>query len=133
MKTKTPITKGIAVILCMITVALSWNIYISYKSSYFAEDTFEKSLAYIAMAEGQSMELTLAPVEKEIIYQETEVAEKNEALQQKKILIKFFLLLLSFVSLAALQNFVYSIESIKGYEAEKHKTISPLISKEGEK
>ncbi|SET58557.1 hypothetical protein SAMN05660297_02832 [Natronincola peptidivorans] len=91
MKTKTPITKGIAMILCMITVILSWNIYISYKSSYFAEDALEKSIVYMVI------------------------------------------LLLSFVSLSTLQNFVYRIESNKSFKAKKPKTISPLVSKEGAK
>jgi len=66
MKNKIPITKGIALTLCIITIKLSWNIYMNFKDIY--------------------------------LY--------NIGIQQEKVFLNLILLLVSFISIANLQNLV---------------------------
>jgi len=66
MKNKIPITKGIDLTLCIITIKLSWNIYMNFKDIY--------------------------------LY--------NIGIQQEKVFLNLILLLVSFISIANLQNLV---------------------------
>jgi len=50
MKNKVSITKTLALVLCIITITLSQNIYSSFKDLYFKEGLYKENIIYTATA-----------------------------------------------------------------------------------
>jgi len=144
MKYKVSITKSIALVLCIVTIAISQNIYSSFKDLYFKEGLYKENIIYTVMANSSlsnsdmsikhnAQPLTLVPRIKSI--------KEN---MHKKIFINVFLMFLSFFTLASLHNFILKIESTRGYsyinlsnKVKNKKTninlTSSLVSEEGVK
>lgn len=144
MRTKTPMAKRLAVILCIIDLTLSWNINLSYKEFYFINEFSGRSTISIAAARTQLGVLISDSKSKQISSINTEKTQKNKGIQQKRIFLDLFLLLLFFVSLATVQEIIFKLECNKRYIARNMPTgkkeinaspqvISPLVSREGVK
>jgi len=114
-KNKTPITKSIALVLCIITITLSQNIYSSYKDLYFKEDLFENSIIYTAIAKTSLNDLNIPNSDSALPLTDISAINNNKDYQQKKIFINIIILFLSFIILASLHNFILKIENARGY------------------
>ena len=146
MRSRISITKGIAAFLCIITMTLSFNIYLSYKNLYVHDNLPRDSIIYVAAAKTSlknSTTLTNNPSIQtdEITKIKSEVNPYKEDVE-KKIFINILILFLSFISLASVHNFIINTEENKGYNSKfllnaainknsNKKASSSLISKEG--
>jgi len=123
MKNKVSITKTLALVLCIITITLSQNIYSSFKDLYFKEGLYTENIIYTATANASlnnSLSISLDNSNMSIKHKAQPLAvtsgiKENKGDQQKKIFINVFLLFLSFITLASIHNFILKIESTRGY------------------
>lgn len=121
MKNKTSITKSIAALLCIITMAISFNIYLSYKNLYVHDNLPRDSIIYVAAAKTllkNSTMLTNNPSKQtdEITKNKSEVDPYKEDIE-KKIFINILILFLSFISLASAHNLIIGIEPGNDYNS----------------
>jgi len=114
-KNKTPITKSIALVLCIVTITLSQNIYSSYKDLYFKEDSFKNPIIYTAVAKTSLNDLNISISDSALPLTDIFLIKNNKDYKQKKIFINIIILFLSFISLASLHNFFLKIENARGY------------------
>lgn len=106
MKTKTPFTKLTAVVLCIVTLSLAWNIYLSYRELYYLVAFFSEATA---------MNSEVAQILTELNPNYIKISHYNHNLDtsniQRSILLNLIYLLLSFVILASLQNLIHKLET----------------------
>jgi len=114
-KNKTPITKSIALVLCIVTITLSQNIYSSYKDLYFKEDSFKDPIIYTAVAKTSLNDLNISISDNALPITDISAITNNKDYKQKKIFINIIILFLSFISLASLHNFFLKIENARGH------------------
>ncbi|QUH21246.1 hypothetical protein [Alkaliphilus sp. B6464] len=151
MKNKCSITKCIAALLCIITMAISFNIYSSYKDLYLSDNLTKDSIIYIAAAKTSLKDSyesfsnkNMSSIKTEEISKSKSSINLNEDDVQKKIFINILILFLSFISLASIHNFIINTEKKKEYRSKKvlntsinkNHNIKPtcsLMSKEGAK
>ena len=118
MKNTVTITKSIAVLLCIITMVISFNIYLSYKDIYVSNNSPRDSIIYIAVAKSPLNDSNLsindpnAPsIESDEINKSKPTSNSSEEDVQKKIFINMLILFLSFISLASVHNLILGIET----------------------
>jgi len=132
MKSKIPITKSIALVLCIVTVILSWNMYSSFKDLYFEEESYKDSITYTAFANNSLNDSNISFSTNVLPLPVFPKIENNKENEQKKIFINIILLFLSFISLASIHNFILKIETAKWYDfiniSNKVKNKNPNIS-----
>jgi len=116
MKSKISITKTLALVLCIVTVTLSWNIYSSFKDLYFTEDLFDNPIIYTAIANTSLNDSNQSISNIALPATSTSGIKENKEVQQKKIFINIIMLSLSFISLASLHNFILKIEVARRYD-----------------
>ena len=124
MKNKIFITKSIAALLCIITITVSLNIYLSYKDLYVSHNSTSDSIIYIAAAK-TSLKNSNIPtnttskpiVEIEEISRSKSVVSPNKEDVQQRIFINILILFLCFISLASIHNFMLGTETDKRYNS----------------
>jgi len=146
MKDKVSVSKSIAVLLCIITMTISFNIYSSYKTLYISDNLTRDTIIYTAFAKTPLKNLALSDSDTEsslvkVNGNNSTISLDKEDIEQK-IFINILILFLSFISLASIHNFVLCTESNKGHNsknplnsvANKAHSINPTpskVSKEG--
>ncbi|ABW18849.1 hypothetical protein [Alkaliphilus oremlandii] len=151
MKNKVTISKSIALVLCIITMIITFNIYLSYKDLYVSDNLPRDSIIYIAAAKASLKNLGASDDDKEITLTKTKEIGRNKSsinLNKENIYSDIFtnilMLLLSFISLASVHNAIINTKEDKKYNSKNllHKKISKnpnkkssssLLSKEGAK
>lgn len=119
MKNKVTISKSIALVLCVITMTITFNIYLSYKDLYVSDNLPRDSIIYIAAAKASQNNSDVFSNEAEISSIDKSEINNNREYQQKKIFINIFILFLSFISLASVHNYILSIETNKNHIPKK--------------
>ena len=124
MKNKASITKSIAALLCIITMTVSLNIYLSYKGLYVSHNSTSDSIIYIAAAKSPLKNSNIPTntinkplVEIEEISRSKSVVSPNKEDVQQRIFINILILFLSFISLASIHNFILGTETDKRYNS----------------
>ncbi|MCC5912718.1 MAG: hypothetical protein JJT76_20060 [Clostridiaceae bacterium] len=113
-RSKKPYTKGIAILLFIITIILSCNIYFAYKDYYFTNFFPERSASYIVLADSSPLMSTVDREENEIpLIDIIETKEANKIKSEENILFSLLSLLLMFISLATLQNTICKLETTR--------------------
>jgi len=127
MKNKISITKTIALVLCIVTITLSQNIYLSFKDLYFENYSYKEDIIYTVMANtslnnslSTSLNASLNNSNISIKHRAqpltlTPKVKSNKANIQKKIFVNVLLLFISFITLASLHNFILKIEVTRGH------------------
>jgi len=115
-KNKTPITKSIALVLCIVTIALSQNIYSSYKDLYSKVDSLKDPIIYTAIAKTSLNDSNIPISDNALPLTDTSEIKMNKGYKQKKFFINIIILFLSFISLASLHNFFLKIETARGFQ-----------------
>lgn len=113
--------------LCTIIIGLSLNIYLSYKGLYSLQDDYENSIVYTATAQTSFIDSSISENSRNIDALSSGNLNKSKNTPdaenlQKDILINIIILILLFISLSSMQNFVFNIErrknmkNLKDYE-----------------
>ncbi|SDL23151.1 hypothetical protein [Natronincola ferrireducens] len=111
MKTQTPFTKITAVILCIVTISLSWNIYLSYRELYYPEGLFCEALNYSLMGSNLEVDPATARANLNSTTINPHITKVDQSDIQRSIFINLLYLLVSFISLASLQNLILKLET----------------------
>jgi len=148
MKSKAYITKAIALVLCIITITLSVNIYLSYNDLYHSDNLLRNSIIYTAQAKTSLKDYsvsingaTMPSIKIEEINNNKSLITPSKEDVQKNIFIKILILFLSFITLASVHNLIIN-EEYRKYNSKStddlsknininRKISSSLVSKEG--
>jgi len=124
MKNKGMITKSIAALLCIITMTISFNIYLSYKDIYGSNNSPRDSIIYIVVAKSPLNDSNVsindpnAPsIDSDEINKSKSITTPSKEDVHQKIFINILILFLSFISLASVHNLILGIETGMDFNA----------------